>query len=156
MAIFIHGMKCPLCGLPMADSTEVLGFPAFIANKKDPLHLFSDGVFHKRCIEAHPLGDALVCRYEAWRAANRPPARICKVSGVLITDPDDYIGLGFLVSSPTHELYPFNWAHFSRRAFNEWPQRGALIAAIERLPECGVWDEDGVRQILGELARPVF
>ncbi len=140
----------------MTDSAEVLGFPAFIANKKDPLHLFSDGVFHRLCIDSHPLSDELACRYEAWRAANRPAARICIASGAPITDPDDYIGLGFLVSSSTHELYPFNWAHFSRRAFNEWPQRSALIAAIEKLPESGEWDRDSVRQMLAELAQSVF
>ena len=154
MAMFITGMKCPLCGLPMNDAAEVSGFPAFIANKRDPLHPFSDGVFHRRCLEAHPLAVALQQRYEAWRASNRPPARICRVSGQLITDPDDYVGLGFLVELAEHELFPFNWTHFSRRALAGWDGRSELYAAVQRLSESGDWEGESLRYLLADLGAP--
>jgi hypothetical protein len=136
----------------MADTSEVIGFPAFIANKKDPLQIFSDGAFHRQCVDRHPLAGALTRRYEAWLASNRPAARICRASGTLITDPDDYIGLGFLVESPVHELYPFNWAHFSRRALQEWPQRDYLLAAIERLATSSEWEGESLRWLIEDLA----
>lgn len=152
MAIFISGMTCPLCGQPMTDGAEVSGYPAFISNKRDPLYLFSDGVFHRRCLEAHPSASILEQRYEAWRTANRPPARICRISGKLITDPDDYLGVGFLVESPSHELYPFNWAHFSRHELKGWVHRDELRAAVERLAQSTEWEGDSLKWLLANLA----
>ncbi len=154
MAIFITGMKCSLCGLLMGDSAEVSGFPAFISNRRDPLYPFSDGAFHRRCLEAHPLANALQQRYEEWIAANRPPARICRITGELITDPDDYVGLGFLVESPAHELFPFNWAHFNRRALSGWLGRSELIAAVQRLSESGDWEGESLHYLLTDLTAP--
>lgn len=135
----------------MSDSDDAAGFPAFIGNKRDPLYMFSDGVFHRRCLEAHPLVSALQQRFEMWRESNRPPARVCRISGAVITDPDDYIGLGFLVESAEHELFPFNWAHFSRRALAGWEGRSRLHAALQRLSESGDWEGDNLRFLLAEL-----
>lgn len=131
--MIIAGMKCSACGLPMKDNNEVIGFPAFIANQRDPLYQFNDGVFHVHCLKSHALAETLFQRYEAWTAANLPKSRICRASGQLISDPEDYIGLGFLVESPVHELFPYNFAHFSQRALREWNFRDRLVMALTRL-----------------------
>ncbi len=138
----------------MSDTDEVLGLPAFIANKRDRLYPFSDGAFHRQCLETHPLANALQQRYEEWRVVSRPAARICRITGELITDPNDYLGLGFLVESPEHELFPFNWAHFSRRALSRWKGRKELVAAIQRLSESGDWEGESLHHLLAALAAP--
>jgi len=154
MAILISGMTCPLCGQPMTDGFDLSGYPAFISNKRDPLYQFSDAILHRRCLEAHPLASALAQRYEAWRSANRPQARICRITGQPITNPDDYVGVGFLVESPTHELYSFNWAHFSRHALKGWIHRDELRAAVERLALSVAWEGEDLKWLLADLAPP--
>lgn len=151
MAINIPGMNCSLCARPMKNGDDISGFPAFIANKRDPLYHFSDGAFHRHCLEAHPLARSLEQRYEKWKAVNRPNARICRITGELITDPDNYLGFGFLVDNSEHELFPFNWAHFSRNALSKWEGRHGLVAAVRRLYESGNWEGEALPILLEDI-----
>jgi hypothetical protein len=73
MALIILGKTpCPLCGEPINETDEMVGFPAFISNQLDPLFPFSDAAFHADCFLRHPLSaEAEVCYAEMVERAER-------------------------------------------------------------------------------------
>lgn len=140
MGIFIPGMICPLCGTQMLQSDQIVMFPPFVPNKRDPLHFFSDGVFHRACFEKHPLSDQAT-RYgdEALRRY-RPEGRRCIVCSEEIRDPDDYFGAGYLTSDPASPAFVCNYIQFHRSHFGEWDRASEFYRAIEELMRSEVWD----------------
>ena len=81
MALFVPGMKCPLCGLPMVAREEVVMFPSFVANRKDPLFRFSDALMHAACIERDPLGELAVELHNAATRNTDVRKRLCDACG---------------------------------------------------------------------------
>lgn len=55
MAIFIPGMKCPLCKNPITAEEGRRLFPPFVTDPRDPLFVFHDATVHEACFARHPL-----------------------------------------------------------------------------------------------------
>jgi hypothetical protein len=49
MAIFVPGMKCPLCHPPIARDQATRLFPPFVTDANDPFFVFHDVTVHQDC-----------------------------------------------------------------------------------------------------------
>src|ERR1051326_1599299 len=98
MATFIPGMACSISGKTITRIENAVVFPAFVANEADPIYVFSDAVIDADVFRKHPLAGEAQSRYKDFRRHNTPESRVCAVCDRQIVDPDDYIGLGHLVS----------------------------------------------------------
>jgi len=58
MAIVVPGARCKICGKPMEQTDDLVGFPSFVVETDNPLNFFSDAAFHRNCLKEHPLADA--------------------------------------------------------------------------------------------------
>lgn len=152
MAIFVPGMRCSISGQLIDSASDAVMFPAFVANEADPLHVFSDAVIKKQVFELHPLAAEAQARYAELERSTRPQARSCFVCGRHIADPDNYIGLGHLVSAPANRLYRYNYAHFHRTCLASWSELPSLISALEGLDRSGTWRGDALRNVIEDLA----
>ena len=138
MAIIIEGKTaCPLCDNILEKGQEVVSFPAFVGNELDPLWLFSDAAFHSGCFEKHPLSSEAIARYEEMREKTAPGCRACVVCKAEIEDPDDYFGLGHLVSSPQDPLYEYNYTHAHISCLPRWPEISKVHQLLQNLKESG-------------------
>src|SRR5262245_10041936 len=99
MALFIPGMHCAISGKTIRRIEDAVLFPPFISNEADPLFIFSDAVVDRETFLKHPLAAEAQKRLEEGQARTAPDKRRCLICGELITHPDDYVGLGYLVSS---------------------------------------------------------
>ena len=54
MAIFVPGMKCPICHLPITRDQPRRLFPPFVKDSMDPLFVFHDATVHEECYLSDP------------------------------------------------------------------------------------------------------
>src|SRR5262245_55742366 len=120
MAIFVPGMRCAISGRPIESAEAAVTFPPFVANEADPLHVFSDAVVHIDAFRGHPLAEKAQRRVQEAQRRTDPTNRRCQICGKPITDPEDYLGLGYLVDDPQHPLFAFNYAQFHRSCLAKW------------------------------------
>ncbi len=67
MALIILGKtECTLCGKPLLENDEVVGFPAFLPTQHQ-LSQFSDAAFHKACFDNAPEHQAVEDLYRQYR-----------------------------------------------------------------------------------------
>jgi hypothetical protein len=140
MALFMPGMPCAFCGHGMLRRYDIVMFPPFVANAKDPLIAFSDGVFHRACFERHPLADRARRRRDEATAMLAPDKRICVVCGDRIRNPDDYFTLGFLTDDATSPLFEFNYLRAHRSHLSSWPRYAELRRLVEQFELSAAWD----------------
>src|ERR1035437_1320520 len=140
MAIVITGKTiCALCGQVIAERQEVIGFPPFIPNEADPLHIFSDQAFHAACFRLHPLSRGAEARYVELRERSAPATRMCLICGRAIADPDDYLGLGHLTADATKPIHEFNYAQFHRTCLARWTELERVCGLLRELKASGTW-----------------
>ena len=151
MAIFIPGMRCAISDRSIESASEAVVFPPFVANEADLLHVFSDAVIHADVFRAHPLAAEAQARLNEARWHTAPGNRQCLICGQLVTDPDNYLGLGHLVEDRAHSLYRFNYAHFHRSCLATWPGLPGLIAELAELDKSGMWKGDGLKRLMNAL-----
>src|SRR5437016_4751198 len=132
MAIIVPGMKCPLCDRPIAETDNIIAFPAFVSNHADPLWEFSDGVFHEECFAHHPLRESAAAAWGKVKAASVPDSRVCVVCAKSISSPEDYLFFGLLASDPSHPLHDFNLLHFHLSHISEWNDLERFLASATR------------------------
>jgi hypothetical protein len=140
MAIFVPGMKCVLCGLPMTAREEVVLFSPFVANRRDALFKFSDAPVHAACLSRDPLGDRALELHEAATLNADVRRRLCEVCERPILDPDDYLGLGLLTSDPGNALFRFNFLHLHRSHVGQWDRYQEFRRLIEAMQRSEAWD----------------
>lgn len=116
MALFISGMKCNLCGCTMNDKDNLIMVPACISNEIDPLYIFNDSTFHKKCFEEHPLSDKMIELLHKLNSVIFHKNRICTICNKGIDNPDNYIAFGCL-SSLDNELSQFNFRQYHKNCF---------------------------------------
>ena len=131
MAIFIPGMKCPLCGLPIEEGEQRVLFPSFVSNSADPLWRFSDGAFHAACVSRDPLGQMAVTTSAKALVEGAPGRRLCVVCGNRIDNPDDYLSLGYLTSDPLDPLYEFNYRQFHLAHVSLWRELDRFVGMLK-------------------------
>lgn len=134
MALYVAGAPCGLCGIGVDPGDEKVLFPPFVPNRRDPLHVFSDGTFHRHCVSAHALGE------EAARAAARamqcgPAAQMCIACGGQFTNPDDFFATGYLGADAE-----FNFVCIHPTHFDCWERAAEFRGAIWRLQQGGGWE----------------
>jgi hypothetical protein len=59
MAIFVPGMKCPLCNQAIARDQARRLFPPFVKDERDPLFVFHDATVHDDCYVRDPRFQAV-------------------------------------------------------------------------------------------------
>jgi hypothetical protein len=72
MALVIIGeSKCALCGEVLQNQQRIIGFPAFIADRGDPLYRYSDSAMHRSCFETWTHRDTMIAKYRVARGEVR-------------------------------------------------------------------------------------
>lgn len=152
MAIFIPGMRCTISGKPIPSVSDAVMFPAFVLNEADPIHIFSDAVIKADVFSAHPLAAKAQARYEEFQQRAGPYARFCLICGERVTDPDNYMALGYLVEDPAHALYKYNYTHFHKSCLKDWPELSSLVHELEALNNSSAWKGGGLYAVIEDLA----
>lgn len=153
MALYVGSIKCAFCGLEITDQNEATHFPQFVWNQADPLFIFGDASVHDTCLINHPLASRVQQRLEEFRKRTSPENRLCSICGKQITDPDDYLGLGYLTENEAHPLYRFNYSHFHRSCIRNWEPATTLISGLELYDRSGAWKGGGLKWLIGELRK---
>lgn len=124
MVIVIPGStNCGLCLSPINKTDKVVILPSFAANAHDPLHAFSGGVFHCRCLENHLSYADVQERIRLYNAHHASQAT-CYICGeaVRTNDQQDTIRLGNLTLEQTSPVYPLNLKIFHRKCLADFKQ----------------------------------
>lgn len=151
MSIFVPGMKCSISGQVIQTADQAVIFPAFIANEKDPLHVFNDAVIHIDVFREHPLSQRVQARYKEAQERVAPENRRCRICREAIQNPESYLGLGYLVDEADRQLSDYNYAHFHRGCLARWSELPALIRQLEKLDKSGTWKGEGLKRLIGAL-----
>jgi len=124
----------------MSRREDVVMFAPFVPNRKDPLYLFSDGVFHKTCFERHPLAERARRRGAEAAAMLAPDKRTCVVCGERIRSPDDYFSTGFLTDDSSNPAFEFNYLTAHRSHLANWPRYTELRGIVEAHQSSSEWE----------------
>jgi hypothetical protein len=139
MAVFVPGMPCALCGKPMTLAGEVIMFSPFVADRTDPLFVFSDAAMHAACFARHPWSEQATKWHEEAVRHSKPSDRLCAACGEAILDPDDYFGTGLLSRDAASALYEFNFVHLHQGHAGSWKRFAELRRQIESVLASGAW-----------------
>jgi len=126
---------CCLCGEPIAGE-PASGFRHFVRNRNDPLAVFSDAPFHRRCFSVHPLRDQVLERL-AYRE-RKMKSRVCVVCGENIKD--DWYTTDYLTDEPASPLFRFNYVHCHRSHLHLWNQYEVFRGLVEEFVRSGKYD----------------
>jgi hypothetical protein len=140
VALYILGMRCVLCHLPMVAGEDTTSFSPFLANKRDPLFRFSDATVHTSCVNRDSLGHAALELQVAVNQHTRIAERVCTVCRQPIRNPDEYAGLGVLTSDRLSPLHPFNFLEFHREHIGQWPRYQEFRRLMETVQISDAWD----------------
>jgi hypothetical protein len=151
MALYVNGQPCMLCGRPMVEGQKHVLMPPFTANEADSLYRFSDAVMHLECLEREPLAETLRNRLEEFDRFRAPGNRSCTVCARQVTNPDDYLSLGFLTDSSANPLYRYNYAQFHKSCLPNWSELSTVIHSAREELSTGRWRGRGMEWILEQL-----
>lgn len=144
---------CTLCGKTIREGDEIVAFPPFVSNVRDPLFRFNDFVSHRWCFERDPLVEKAQRRWREVQDRLGPGNRFCAVCHREITDPDEYFTLGHLTEDETHPLYPYNYTQLHQSCLPLWPQRAEVYERLKELQRSGAWQGHALDGLIGELER---
>jgi len=157
MAIVIRGAtSCAICRKILQSNDEVIAFPAAFPNEASPLFLFHDTAVHVACFCDHPLRQAVEERLADFRQRTGPGKRFCRVCGLEVLTPDEHLGLGHLTDDPTSSLHQYNYAHFHRTCFKEWPDSYQILTLLEAMVTAGTWRGVGSMFMIKDLKNLLF
>jgi hypothetical protein len=138
MAVYVPGIACALCNLPILAIDEAVLFSPFVVNGRDPLFKFHDAVVHEVCLRNDPLGEhALELQATASRVAGEHRCALC---GLRIVNPDDQLPSGLLASDRRDPLYEFNFLEFHRDHLRDWTRYEEFKSAVENAQQSERWD----------------
>jgi hypothetical protein len=92
-----------------------------------------------------------MARYKEVLENSKPSNRRCLVCGQVITNPDDYLGLGLLTDDRAHPLYQYNHLHIHRSCLRKWPKRSEVADFAARQLETGKWKGKAMERLLATL-----
>ena len=61
--VFFGRSTCPLCGVPVQESDDLVATSHFVESETDPLWRYSDAAMHRQCFLAWEHRPAFVARY---------------------------------------------------------------------------------------------
>jgi hypothetical protein len=153
MAIIVRGKsRCAICGERLEDADEIRGFPPFIVNELDPLHLFTDAGVHEICLERHPRRNELFERldqYHAWIERRQ----VCSICGGLISDPDEWFGFFRVTLQREGPCAPFEEKHYHYACLRGWNETGQLVQALREHEASSKWKGAYIGYLFRMLAR---
>lgn len=130
MALSVPGMPCRLCGKAMAAASEIITFSPFVADRSDPLVVFSDAAVHAACFARHALAEEATKWHDEALRHGKPPL-LCAACGAPILDPDDYFGTGLVTRDASSPLYELNFVHLHKGHVRSW-ERFDLLCQLDR------------------------
>ena len=149
MGLIVSGIStCDLCGKVIAVGQEVMAFPPFATNRKDPLAAFHDGGYHAACVKASPLGARATAVHEEIQ---KKSGRMCAVCNSEISNPVEYFGLGYLTDDPSSELRAHNFTHLHAACVASWTSGPKVRAALQELVASGAWEGPQLKKIINRL-----
>ena len=83
MALIFYEMStCLICDGLLHETDDIVGFPPFVLNEVDPIHIFSDSAAHYLCLQGDKLGVQALNELKEWTNRNGPGKRECSVCGM--------------------------------------------------------------------------
>lgn len=135
--VFLGSTKCDLCWEVLNVADQIVTFPNEIQNKLDPLYSFNDQVYHLTCLmNSLQLKDIdlFLKQYSLFKRT-----RICVVCKQLITNPDEYLNLGFLTTDSKNPLFNYNFLEFHREHFNQWSEKREMLSHLRQQKDNKLW-----------------
>jgi hypothetical protein len=126
MGLFIPDIPCLICQKPIGKDEEKICFSPFVINKVDPLWMFSDGVFHAKCIQNHPLG------IKALRLHDIFQAKISALHGEMNRTGLPQFNAGLIVSDEHDPLYKYNFIQINLGKVVDWSEREMLVNLLSQ------------------------
>lgn len=153
MALFIEGMLCRLCELPMerAKGHSIRSFRPFVANRHDPLWVFNDAALHAECFARHPLATTVERCLALLEARARPWPPFCYVCGGKVAGPAEHFTFGLLTTTPDDPLYAYNFLQFHTACLRDLPGRPQMVNQLQALQSSGTWEGPGPERLLESL-----
>jgi hypothetical protein len=120
-------------------SEDLCGFPAFIPNAKDKLHLFNDAGCHTSCVDKHSFGK------EALDFADKNYLKFkekkCWASGTFVAKMEDFFALPLLTSDASEPLFKYNFLILNRNNIFSWEEREEFIGIVTKFIADGKWED---------------
>lgn len=135
MAMYVPGVPCGLCGRPVRSDEDHVLFPPFTGNRRDPLYVFSDGVFHRSCVVSDPRGGQAE-RVAAITVQARPSSQRCAVCGESFAGPETYFTTAYLGAAE----HGWNFLCLHPTCFTHWTRAGAFRKRVEQMQRGDLWD----------------
>ena len=133
MAILLLGKtSCKICGNIITDKTKFVSLPAFVFNDCDALIYFNDSAFHETCFLNHNLSKKVIKRVEKLMQEILPKKRICSICQKQITNPDDYLFLGYITDNINDKLSEFNYIKLHLSCLPNWLYVNNFKELLER------------------------
>jgi hypothetical protein len=140
MALVIKNRTaCGICHRPLQDQDSIVSFPPFIANRCDPLYVFSDGAFHSACLDQSPLATSARQWSARFDERNRPDSRVCVVCSTQIAHPDDYFGTGVLSRDALEPIAKYNFVHIHLSHYSNWSFAADFRETVETFLMSSAW-----------------
>ncbi len=153
MALLVRGKTtCPICGRVIEQGDDAVAFPAFVSNRLDPVFRFSDGAFHRLCVQEDPTGRIALHRSDELMLRLGPGRRSCAVCNEQIRDPDDYLTTGFLTDNTALRASALNYVQLHRSHAHEWRSLHEAIGALRELADSGEWDPAALQPVIDLLS----
>jgi hypothetical protein len=157
MAILLRGKtRCPICRKVIEEGDEAVTFPHFILNGKDPLSALSDSACHSACVNAYPLGPAMLATAEDYYNNTGPGKRTCVVCGNQVLNPDDYLLIGYLGDPSTELLGRFNYTHLHKSHIRSWNRADEFLSLARAAVDAGRWQGSALTEIIQAIEAGAF
>jgi hypothetical protein len=135
---------------------EAVMFPHVVSNEKDPLYALSDSSGHSACVNANPLGLAMLAVADEYYKKAGPGKRTCVACGEQVLNPDDYLVIGYLGNPSTSQLGNFNYTHLHKSHIRDWKQADAFLTLARVAVGSGEWQGDALTNIIREIEAPTL
>jgi hypothetical protein len=152
MAILLVGKTtCSICGNVIIAGEPTVGFPHFILNERDPLFALSDSSCHSACVNASPLGSAMLAATDELYKSTGPGKRACAVCSDQVLDPDDYMLIGYLGAPSAGPLAKFSYTHLHKSHIAGWKRASEFLALARAAVSSDEWQGDALSKVIQEI-----
>ncbi|MET3879102.1 hypothetical protein [Chitinophaga sp. OAE865] len=135
--VFWGSTKCDLCGKILDVEDQIVSFPNVVQNESDPLYCFNDQVYHSGCLMNNPQWREVDLFFKYYSSLKRE--RKCVVCGHFITNPEEYLTLGFLTADSKASLFKYNFLEFHSQHFNQWSEKWEVLSHLRQLKDSRLW-----------------
>jgi hypothetical protein len=138
MTLFDDRSVCPVCSTRLG-SREVVAFPPFVANRREPSYLFSGAACHRSCVESHALGELAIRMCEEFLRHSRVGGARCRACHEEITEPSDSFRVAFMTSEEASPIFAYNFLAIHRTHFLCWEGAVQFRERMQAFLSSGAW-----------------